>query len=113
MKKVTLRIPTADQYAFIELVFENDTLGGENFGPEDVFIEYQRFTEVFKPKDGIAAKTFDTFVEKQLLGSGNNVDTYNAMSLPQKTFVQIVKRALKRIQAKQNKEVGGFTYADD
>jgi hypothetical protein len=90
--KVVSHIPT-EQYGFVEL--HHDTTNAH-----EVAHEYKEFQDAFKSGQGIPVKDFDAFVERQLLGEHNELETYLQMSDEQKQIVQVNKRALKRISAK-------------
>jgi hypothetical protein len=89
--RATVRIAT-DMYEFIELEV-NDT-------PEAIFDAYRRMKRLNISSGGITDKEFDQFIENQLSGKTNLLETYNKMSTTQQSIVQINKRAIKRINAK-------------
>ena len=94
--KATLRLPTQDQYAFIEV--ETEVMS-----KEEAIESYHEAMRLLKPKEGISDRDFNAFLDRQLLGESNHVEEYQLMSQEQKNVVQAVKRALKRIEAKQAK----------
>lgn len=94
--KIKLHIPT-EQYGFVEIEPETDD-------PHAVAGIYQQFSGAFKVNEGIPDKEFDAFIQRQLLGQSNHVEEYQAMSPEQKKYVQINKRALNRIRAKDESE---------
>lgn len=95
--KATLRIPTAEQYAFVEVQIDGTA--------EQIQDAYYELTRSFKPKEGIPEKDFNEFLENQALNnSKNHIETYNLMSEIQKTIVQTNKRLFARLKAKQDKE---------
>lgn len=94
MAKATLRVPTLDQYAFVEV---HDVEGTY----EEIVAEYQRLTELVKGGVGIPDKEFNRVLDKYIWGDGTMAaDEYGAMSLDQQTIIQIIKRSRKRVDAK-------------
>lgn len=93
--KTTLRLPTKDQYAYIELELEDMTV------PQAVEA-YESAMALLKPQEGITDKDFNAFLDRQIMGEANHVEEYNRMSDEQKKIVQTIKRTLKRIEARQD-----------
>jgi len=103
--KIELRIPTAEQYAYVGLEIDSsEELTSEMI--ERAASDYRRATEAIRGGEGIRQNEFDTFIQNQLSGEANHIDTYVRMSDEQRLLVQVVKRALQRIQYKINKEEG-------
>jgi len=94
--KYHLRVPTNEQYAYIEAEMEGDS--------EQAIDEYYKLTRALKPKEGLPDKDYNAFIDNQLLGESNQLETYTQMSDQQKNAVQIIKRALARIKARQTQE---------
>lgn len=93
--KVQLHIPV-EQYGFVAI--DCDGLTAEETA--SVYVEY---AQAFKPKVGLLDKDFNAFIDRMLLGQeGNHIEQYEAMSERQKDQVQCIKRALKRLKAKEN-----------
>lgn len=92
--KATLRIPTAQQYSYIEIETEG-TL-------DEIVDQYNeantRVNGTAGP--GISDKEFNTFIDNQLSGAPNTLETYNQMSPEQQAVVQKVKLSIKRLKAK-------------
>ncbi len=95
--KVTLRLPTNDQYAYLEADVEV-------FNIEQALTEYERIMRLIKGGEGLDEKEFNSFIDAQLMGESNHIDQYEKASAEQKKFIQILKRALKRIEARQAKK---------
>jgi hypothetical protein len=75
-----------------------------DFEKIDGVVEQARaIKEAFKPKVGLAQKEFNEFIDRQLNGKPNNIETYNSMSKEQQGTVQEIKKALARISYKQSK----------
>ena len=87
--KSKLRIPTSDQYAYIEVDFEGT--------PEDTISAYYEFTKLVKPAEGLSAKDFNQALDRYLTEPTGDTDTYLKMSKFQKDVIQEVKKAFKRI----------------
>ena len=95
--KATLRVPTAEQYAFCEIELEDTA--------ENIADAYYELTRTFKPKEGLSDKDFNEFLENQALGNDkNHIETYNLMSEEQKKQVQCNKRLFARLKAKTDKQ---------
>lgn len=96
--KITLRIPTADQYAFAEIVFEDAELKN-GFGPESLKEEYDKYIRAFKVNEGLSPKEWNAALDEYL--STNNlkdgVNLYQLMSPTQQQCFQEIKKSLKRI----------------
>jgi len=93
--KANIRIPTT-QYAFLEVQVEGT--------PDFICESYHEFTNLMKVGAGLDPKAYDTFIQKQLLGEPNHWDEYNLMNPEQQKMVHIIRRALKRINYKNQKE---------
>lgn len=100
--KLTLRIPTQDQYAFVECEL-NIGLAGQNVPPEEVKELYDVYAGAFKIQEGLPSKDFDKFLDKYLGENTGDVEIYNGMNQDQKDRIQMLKRAFKRIEARQMK----------
>lgn len=101
--KSTIRLATA-QYEFIEVVVEGS--------PEDILEAHNAFKRILGPSEGLPDKEFDAFIQRQLSGETNHVEEYNRMSDVQKHYVQVNKRALKRITASQERDTNVTDYPD-
>ena len=93
--KAHLRIPT-EMYAYIEVEVE-DT-------PEMIHAAYLQFTDLVRPKTGLGDKEYNKVIDSYLLGNSMHSEEYGAMSDKQKETVQVIKRALARIEAHQTRE---------
>lgn len=95
--KITLRIPTKDPYAFVEL---EDEL--ESVTPEDAVTIYENFTKAFKGEPegfGIPPKDFNRiFDHYRLQGSipAEDVPLCEDMDKGQKDCISALKRSLTR-----------------
>ena len=90
--KAILRVPT-EQYAFIELQIESDSLNS-------IKEIYDELKQSVKPQEGIPTKDFNAFIDRQMHGETNHVEEYMSMSDWQKSVVQELKKAIKRAEAK-------------
>lgn len=91
--KTTLRLPTQDQYAYIELEIEANST-------EDAIEAYNQAMRLIKPSGGLLEAEFNVFLDKYLETSKGDVNVYNEMSKPQQDIIQTLKRAFKRIEYK-------------
>jgi hypothetical protein len=94
--KVTYRLPT-DQYAYIE-VTEDVSLETDATA---IRLRYEEIKASFSNTPGIPRQDFNQFIDNQLNGSDNQMETYLAMSPAQQAVVQEIKKAIKRAEAKQ------------
>lgn len=92
---IKIRIPTT-QYGFLELDFEGTS--------EDAIAEHNRVIKMFKGGNGIEPKAFDEFLDKYLSDNTGNLETYQSMDSEQQAVIQTIKRSLKRIKARQDKQ---------
>lgn len=97
--KATLRVPL-DQYAFIEFRYDDKFIQ-----PADLIAKYREAMREFKGGPGLTEREFQAFIDRQLCGDPNQADEYARTSNEQKNVIQIIKRALKRIEARQAKNV--------
>lgn len=99
--KATLRIPTAQQYSYIEIETEG-TL-------DEIVDQYNEANARVNGKSGqgISDKEFNAFIDNQMSGIPNTLETYNQMSPEQQMVVQKVKLSIKRLQARITREVKG------
>jgi hypothetical protein len=91
---ITLRIPTADQYAYIEVPF---------FGSaDDAFAEYQRLMAMVKGGEGLEPKEFNAILDEYLatgkIGETADFDpgVFDRMNLDQQMIIQAIKRSRAR-----------------
>ena len=90
-----LHVPV-EQYGFIA-VKVNDTAGG-------LIEAYRAISEANRTGEGLSNEEFDAFIQRQVSGQPNHIEDYNSMSQEQQKYVQIIKRAIKRINYKLNEE---------
>ncbi len=99
MNKVTLRIPTKDQYAFVEIVIENVA---NEFDPKNLKEIYDKAISTFNSNGGVSETEFNNFliswVNRDLAKVGD-VNFYEKLSQNQKDVVQSLKRYYKRIES--------------
>ncbi len=95
MAKITIRIPIKE-YAYIEVE-------GEDITPERSAEIYQNYVTEFKPTEGLTAKELDSIIEKMCLGTTveGGTELWSKATQAQKDQINCLKRALKRIEAKQ------------
>lgn len=95
--KSTLRIPTSEPYAYIEVVID-DT-------PENIKEVYDYFTNLVKVNEGLPNKEWLKVVEHYLETTelSGGAETWAKLSKYQQDWVQETKRAIKRLKAKEDK----------
>jgi len=90
--KYTLRIPAAEQYAYIETEFEGEA--------EDAIEEYRRLTKSMTGGSGLEPKEFNAFLDEYLEHDSINADPgiVEKMNLEQSDLIQTIKRSRTRIK---------------
>lgn len=90
--KATLRIPTQDTYAYIEV---SDIEGT----PEEIYGEYRRFTDIVKGGSSISDKEFNDILDQLLDKKSINGDpgVMEQLSGDQRMLIQAIKRSYARI----------------
>lgn len=91
--KAILRIPTQEPYAYIELVVEGT--------PEMILEAYNEFTRLVKPVLGLTERDFQPILDRYLQDNIMTSAEYESLGTEQKSLVQTLKRAFKRLKAKQ------------
>lgn len=96
--KASLRIPTKEPYAFIEVNSEGT--------PAEVFAEYQTMTNIVNGTEAIPTVyeslknlDFNKVLDKYLSTSHLEAQEYEACDELQKQVLQTIKRAFKRIKS--------------
>jgi len=92
--KADIRIATKE-YCYIEFQVEGTM--------EEIFEEHRKALQMNMNQTGIADRDYNGFIDRQLSGEANHVETYQAMSDLQKFAVQVIKRALNRAEARESK----------
>lgn len=95
MSKLTLRVPTKDQYAFVEV--ETDFTVGT---PEQVKEEYDKLYAVMNGKE-TPPNAFYSYLIALMdsnLATWGSADNYEALNDKQKEVVQSIKKFAKRIK---------------
>lgn len=92
--KATLRVPTADPYAYIELEQQVESA-------EAAVEAYNEVTQLVKGGNGLPEKEWRNFLDNMLLGESNLVDTYEQTNQEQRKIINEVKKALKRLEARE------------
>ena len=91
--KATLHFPT-EQFGFAEVEIEVDS-------PIEALQKYTETTRANNTGAGLPDKDYNSFVDRMLLGESNELEQYTQMSDEQKTTIQVIKRALKRLKTKE------------
>lgn len=93
--KTILRVPTMEQYAYIEVEFDSDADGA--------FDEYKKLTALVKGEDRAGLSTvdwngaLDVYLETNELPDG--AELYGRMSKIQQTIIQELKKSFKRTRS--------------
>lgn len=97
--KITLRIPTLDPYAYIEL---EDTAAIPD--PQEVLRSYESFKRAIKgsqeAKTGLGRVEWNKLIDGLLCGSSMPTEQFEGMSDKQKEFYHEVEKALVRLKGK-------------
>lgn len=92
--KARLHFPT-EQYGFSEVDVEVES----PLHSLNVYDETKRLYQ----NTGLPDKEYNGFIERQLTSEANHIEDYEKMSPDQQRTVQVIKRALKRLEAKEDK----------
>lgn len=92
--KATLRIPTKEQYAFIEIESEIESA-------EEAVIAYREINNLIQGGTGLVDKDFNRVIDQYLTEEKIITEDYLAMSVEQKKIIQEIKKSFKRIKSKQ------------
>lgn len=99
MTKARLRIPTKTQYAFIEVDFEGT--------PNEIVAAYNEINNAYwnqKEVAPLADKEYNEFIDNLMLGESNHIETWEKCSPEQRAAAQVIKRSLKRLEARENRK---------
>jgi hypothetical protein len=89
--KTTIRIPTSEQYAYVEVEFDRPMT------PEEIAIEYRNHTTAITGGVGLDTKVFNRILDRYLWGDGAmEADEYAGMNVEQISVVQTIKRSKAR-----------------
>lgn len=89
------------EYEFVEIESE---VTGQSI--EELRKTRDAIKDEFRPKPinaGVPDKEYNSFIDNMLLGGDNHIDVWEKLSDKQRDSAQVIKRALKRLEAK-NKE---------
>lgn len=94
--KITHRIPTKE-YAYVEIELEETEIIFD-----DIATVHGKLFDAFKPQEGLTAKELDLIVENMCLNKTvtNGTELWAKATQAQKDQINCLKRALKRIEAK-------------
>lgn len=96
--RIEYRIPT-EQYAFVDI--QESYPPGVRPEPEEVRMYYEALKEAFRPVvegGGATLKEFNGFLDGYMSsGKPGEMEVWERMSMTQKTVINEVKKALKRI----------------
>lgn len=98
--KIIYRIPT-EQYAYVEIQKEYQS----DPSVEEVQSTYKHLTNAFKVQTGLSTKDFNDCLDRYLNDGTGETEKYMAMSPQQQAVIQEVKKAFKRIEAKEGRAI--------
>ena len=93
--KITYRLPTRDQYGYVEIEIEK-----ENPTPTEVMETYEELMAEVRKDKSLSSREFNTFVDNYLTGGTITTDEYDSMSNGQKEIIQVIKRSKARTKDK-------------
>lgn len=91
--KAQLRIPTEEQYAYIEVSVE-DT-------PENIVSAYREFTNLIKPKPGLPKEKWNKVLDGYLRHGGMTSDDGAELGKAQEWMIHELDKSMARIGAKE------------
>ena len=95
--KGTLRIPTTESYAYIEVEVEKESA-------VDIISEYRRITKLVQGEFGLEDKEFNRVLDNYIWGTKTmEAHEYEGMSPSQQETIQTIKRSRKRNEYKSKK----------
>ena len=97
--KVTYRIPT-EMYAYVEVEKEYQL----DPSADDIVNHYQELIQSFRPKLGLPEKEWREALDRYLTSNDLEADVYVTMSDSQKNVIQQIKKSIKRVNYKNNKQ---------
>ncbi len=103
--KITHRISTG-QFEYVEIEHEARESTADFVGKE-IKEDHDALKAAFAPKPtnaGVPDREYNSFIDNMLLGGDNHISTWENLSDKQRDSAQVIKRALKRISAKENKQ---------
>lgn len=85
-----LRIPTQDQFAFLEIEFEGTA--------DEAYREYRRVSAIVQGGEGLPDKEFNEVLDIYLTTKQipNGADLYEKMNPSQQAMIQTIKRSFAR-----------------
>ncbi|HEY6021402.1 MAG TPA: hypothetical protein VIY48_16300 [Candidatus Paceibacterota bacterium] len=101
--KTTLRLPTKDPFAFIEVELEGD------LQPEEIVERYGSLHGAYwnrtKAGTGLDKKTFDAMLDDYIWNGGSwKEEQFSKLNEEQQTIVQAIKRSKNRVQGRVRRE---------
>lgn len=103
--KATLRIPTEESYAYIEIAVENT--------PEAIVSAHREFSALVRPVDGLSQKEWNDVLTSYGLGKGMSPDTMLKLGKAQQWFIKEFDKMTARIEAKQVRANGQLENPQD
>lgn len=89
---ITLRIPTSEQYAYVEICFDPQ----EEMTADNVRKAYDEYTLAFRGKQGLSEREFNDFLDNVMNDGNNHIDALEKLNDIQEYVYQSLKRAKAR-----------------
>lgn len=90
--KATLRIPTEEQYAYIEVQVEAT--------PESIVSAHREFSALVRPVDGLPERDFNKVVDAYLQEKGMSEGTMLSLGKAQQWWIKTLDKAKARLSNK-------------
>lgn len=99
--KAQLRIPTNEQYAYIEVSVEGT--------PDEIVEEYKQLTKLIKGgNEGLERKEWNKVLDTYLWDCTMVAEEYERMSDNQRSVIQEIKKSKARCDKRQNSELNNL-----
>lgn len=95
MPKYTLRVPTTEQYAYIEAEVEGTA--------DEAILAYKELTRLVKGEGGLQAKEWNKVLDRYLAEGTMSPEDSEGMSLVQKWLVHEIDKSISRQNYKNPK----------
>lgn len=100
--KITHHIATG-QYEFVEVEYDMDN--ESSIVAEAIRANESEIRRAISTQDGLPDKDWRDFLDRMLLGEPNHVEDFEKCSDEQRKIINEVKKALKRLEAREGKEL--------
>lgn len=102
--KIELRIPTEEQFAFIDLILDS----GEELTDtmiDTAITDYRRVTGQIKATEGLSRKEWNAVLDGLNMGLTMEAETFEKMSPKQREFYHEQEKSIARLKGKESQEI--------